>query len=637
MPFLDDLRRFGPDASYDEVSPREARDYCARLTASHYENFSVVTWLTPRPLRPAFASIYAFCRWSDDLGDEVGDRDRSRTLLDWWRGQLLDLYQGHAHHPVMIALAPTVDDFSIPIDPFLALISAFEQDQDVTEYATYSQLLDYCTRSANPVGHLVLYLARAFNADNARLSDLTCTGLQLANFWQDVARDLSIGRIYLPREDRDRFGYPDADLRALRFTPAFADLLRFEVGESAGAAARRLAARGEVAEEAGGRRRPVHAGRPGDPRPDRRAGLRRALLASDGSARRRSSGCSHARCSPACCDGRGPAGAREPTAEPAGSVTPPTPRTRGRPAIDSARRSRGGRPGTSTRASSCSRPTAGGRCARSTPSCARPTTSPTSRATVDAKRAWRRSTPGGRRLEQRRSRGGRPAGWPGWPALADTVARHGIPVRYLHEVIDGVEMDLNPRPFATFDDLYAYCYRVASAVGLSCLHIWGFRSEGGRAERLAEACGLALQLTNILRDVREDALNGRVYLPEDDLRRFGVTPADLSAAETGEAVRRLLAFEASRAYDYYDRSSRPLSRPGRPGRAGRSCWRSSGSIDSLAHDRRSTPGVGTTSCRDWVSVPVWRKAAIVVGRWFRRGSPGPTTAKLGGPNAVSGE
>lgn len=228
MPFADDLRRFGPDASY-RLTADEARAYCAHLTASHYENFSVVTWLTPRPLRPAFASIYAFCRWSDDLGDEVGDRQRSRELLAWWRAELRALYEGRTHHPVMIALAETVAEFKIPIDPFEALISAFEQDQDVTDYTTYAQLLDYCTRSANPVGHLVLYLGRVFSAENARLADATCTGLQLANFWQDVARDYDVGRVYLPREDRERFGYTDDDFRQRRFTPAFASLLEFEV------------------------------------------------------------------------------------------------------------------------------------------------------------------------------------------------------------------------------------------------------------------------------------------------------------------------------------------------------------------------------------------------------------------------
>jgi squalene synthase HpnC len=228
MPFSDDLRRFGPDASYS-VTLEEARDYCARLTARHYENFSVVTWLTPRSLRPAFRSIYAFCRWSDDLGDEVGDRARSTELLAWWWQELQRMYSAQAHHPVMMALAETVHEFSIPIEPFEALISAFEQDQVVTDYESYQQLLDYCTRSANPVGHLVLYLGRAYSVENAKLADATCTGLQLANFWQDVERDLAIGRVYLPREDRVRFGYCDADLHARRFTPEFAALLKFEV------------------------------------------------------------------------------------------------------------------------------------------------------------------------------------------------------------------------------------------------------------------------------------------------------------------------------------------------------------------------------------------------------------------------
>lgn len=226
--FQDDLRRFGPDASIS-LSVEEARAYCARLTASHYENFSVVSWLTPRELRPAFQSIYAFCRWSDDLGDEVGDPARSLELLAWWREQLADLYQGRARHPVMIALTDTIAEFGIPIDPFLALISAFEQDQSVVEYDSFEQLLDYCTRSADPVGHLVLYLARAYSPENARLADRTCTGLQLANFWQDVSRDLDIGRVYLPREDRARFGYSDENLRARRYTPEFAALLKFEV------------------------------------------------------------------------------------------------------------------------------------------------------------------------------------------------------------------------------------------------------------------------------------------------------------------------------------------------------------------------------------------------------------------------
>ena len=270
--FLDDLRRFGPDSEVS-LTPAEARDYCARLTASHYENFSVVTWLTPRELRPAFASIYAFCRWSDDLGDEVGDPARSIVLLDWWRGELRAMYEGRARHPVMMALSETVEQFAIPIDPFLALISAFEQDQTVTNYESYGELLDYCTRSANPVGHLVLYLARAFSQENALLSDCTCTGLQLANFWQDVSRDLAIGRVYLPREDREVFGYADADLFARRYAPEFAALLKFEVERARTLLVEGRAARRPDAAGAGSRHRLVFTRRPGDSRPDRAAEL----------------------------------------------------------------------------------------------------------------------------------------------------------------------------------------------------------------------------------------------------------------------------------------------------------------------------------------------------------------------------
>lgn len=226
--FADDLRRFGPDAPV-RVSRDEALAYCAALTSSHYENFSVVTWLTPPHLVPAFQAIYAFCRWSDDLGDEVGDRARATELLSWWRGELLAMQDGAPRHPVMIALRDVVEEFAIPITPFEALISAFEQDQIITDYDSYDQLLDYCSRSANPVGHLILYLGRVHTPENVQRADATCTALQLANFWQDVSRDLDIGRVYLPREDRERFGYPDDDLFARRFTPAFARLLAFEV------------------------------------------------------------------------------------------------------------------------------------------------------------------------------------------------------------------------------------------------------------------------------------------------------------------------------------------------------------------------------------------------------------------------
>ena len=202
---------------------------------------------------------------------------------------------------------------------------------------------------------------------------------------------------------------------------------------------------------------------------------------------------------------------------------------------------------------------------------------------------------------------GCPDAWPGLPALADTVQTFMIPAKHLHDVIDGVEMDVEPAGFATFDDLYAYCYRVASAVGLCCIHIWGFTSEDGRAEKLAEACGIALQLTNILRDVREDAAHGRVYLPADDLARFGVATADLSADLPTPALRELLAFEGRRAAEYYEQA-KPLvglvAAPGRP------VLRAIVGIYRALLDEIERRDYNVLSRR--VTLPPWKKAAITV-------------------------
>jgi squalene synthase HpnC len=227
--FAAHLARYGPDGPAPLVTPAEANVYCARLARTHYENFSVATLLLPRRLLRHFHSVYAYCRWADDLGDETGGGLRTLRLLRWWREELLRCYNGHARHPVMIALRATIRRFDIPPRPFLDLLFAFEQDQLVKRYQTYDQLLGYCRNSANPVGHLVLYLCEAYDEKTAALSDNICTALQLANFWQDVNRDLDIGRVYLPEEDRKRFGYGDDDLHERCFTPAFAELLRFEV------------------------------------------------------------------------------------------------------------------------------------------------------------------------------------------------------------------------------------------------------------------------------------------------------------------------------------------------------------------------------------------------------------------------
>lgn len=227
--FAAELARYGPDRPAVPVDPAAARVYCRRLACGHYENFTVASALLPRHLLRHFHAVYAFCRWADDLADESGGGARALGLLRWWREELQACYEGQPSHPVLVALRETVRAFDIPPEPFHDLLFAFEQDQLVKSYRTYGQLQDYCRCSANPVGRLVLYLFRSFDAEKAALSDHICTALQLANFWQDVSRDYDIGRVYLPEDDRDRFGYGEEDLAGRRFTPAFAELMRFQV------------------------------------------------------------------------------------------------------------------------------------------------------------------------------------------------------------------------------------------------------------------------------------------------------------------------------------------------------------------------------------------------------------------------
>ena len=210
-------------------SLREAQEYCAQLARSHYENFSVATWFLPKRLRQHFFNVYAYCRISDDLGDEVGDPQQSLELLDQWEKELLASYAGAARHPVFVALAETVREFSIPQHEFSDLLIAFRQDQTVTRFETFDHLLGYCKYSANPVGHLVLYLCGYSDDERQQLSDCTCTALQLANFWQDVAVDFEKGRIYLPLEDLRRFEVSPEDIAQRRATAQFIGMMRFEV------------------------------------------------------------------------------------------------------------------------------------------------------------------------------------------------------------------------------------------------------------------------------------------------------------------------------------------------------------------------------------------------------------------------
>lgn len=249
-----DLAKYGPEAGdTSPLSLAEARTYCCQLTRGHYENFSVSHFLLPRELRQHFCNLYAYCRWADDLADEIAGDVESLRLLDWWESQVIQLYaasdfsltrsvsEGAAaspsltlrvsssSHPVFVALADTAGDFSLPRELLLDLLSAFRQDRTKIRYATFEELLDYCRRSANPVGRLVLHLGRCHTEETAQLSDSICTGLQLANFWQDVKRDSELGRSYLPREDLERFGLDEQCLSRQPTDERFQSLVKFEV------------------------------------------------------------------------------------------------------------------------------------------------------------------------------------------------------------------------------------------------------------------------------------------------------------------------------------------------------------------------------------------------------------------------
>jgi len=250
-----------PEYAIPEHAPslEDAQQYCARLAHSHYENFSVVTWFLPKHLHQHFYNIYAYCRISDDLGDEVGNAQHALALLDAWEAELnatyLSLVEPPARdirqsveellpgtplianpvsprHPVFVALRESIRKLDIPRAPFANLLTAFRQDQTVTRYPTFEDLLGYCVNSANPVGHLVLYVCGYRDAERLQLSDYTCTALQLANFWQDVAVDYGKGRIYLPLESLAKFGVREDDIAGRRATPQFCEMMKFEVARA---------------------------------------------------------------------------------------------------------------------------------------------------------------------------------------------------------------------------------------------------------------------------------------------------------------------------------------------------------------------------------------------------------------------
>ena len=550
-------------------APSEAERYTRWLATHHYENFNVVSWLLPRELHQHFYNVYAYCRWSDDLGDEVADSARALQLLDAWEDELKLIYAADGpgpSHPVLIALRETIRAKNIPITPFSDLLRAFRQDQTVKRYATWDAVYDYCVYSANPVGRLVLYLCGYSDAARQKMSDATCTALQLANFWQDVSRDLEKGRIYIPLEALAEHGLTEADIVSKKFDQRYVALMQaliartrelFDAGRPLAKTVQpflrtdlEMFSRGGLAildaiESSGYN---TLQSRPSVSKLTQAKLLTQTLAVTAFSrfGEKQSAAPDESTIKPSTTTSSG-----DETA--AGAFTAaPTKILKLGGYSDAVRDSY----------AECNR-------------IARASHSSFYYAFFGLRREKRNALcalyafmrliddvsdePGD--LESKRQglarwRGmlddavdGRTAGHAVLPALADTIARFEIPTRYFHDLILGAEMDLTVATYATFDRLSEYCYRVAGTVGLTCIHVFGFSDP--KAPDLAERLGLAFQLTNIIRDVGSDYAIGRVYLPQEDLDRFGISAAELGGPVTPK-LQLLLKFEADRAWQMYE-------------------------------------------------------------------------------------
>ena len=543
-------------------APSEAERYTRWLATHHYENFNVVSWLLPRDLHQHFYNVYAYCRWSDDLGDEVADPTRALQLLDAWEDELRLIYTdgvGPAH-PVLIALRETIRAKDIPERPFRDLLRAFRQDQTVHRYATWDEVLDYCVYSANPVGRLVLYLCGYRDKTRQKLSDFTCTALQLANFWQDVSRDLEKGRIYIPLEALAEHRLTEADIAGKRFDARYAALMAaliartrelFHAGRPLSQTVQpflrvdlEMFSRGGLAIldaiEASGYNTLEH-------RPSLSKWTQAKLL---GTTLALTAFSRTGNWQPVTAVGDSES---DSVSEENISATPASNHgvIRLRPDSNSVRESY----------AECNRIA---RAARSSFYLAFFGLRKEKRNALCALYAFMRliddvsDEPGD--LESKRQAlarwrgmldqaiGGQTNGHAVLPALADTIERFEIPTRYFHDLILGAEMDLTLSTYATFDRLSEYCYRVAGTVGLTCLHVFGFSDP--KSPDLAERLGLAFQLTNIIRDVGSDYAMGRIYLPQEDLDRFGIRAEELRGP-VNPKLQELLTFEAERAWHMY--------------------------------------------------------------------------------------
>jgi phytoene synthase len=550
-------RRAQPGVPPDGL-PRQA-DVVAQ---ARHENFPVVTRFVPREARAQLLAVYAFARLVDDLGDEhPGDR---LAALDWLEGELRAGVAGQPSHPITARLGQIIADTELSDAPFHDLIEANRRDQTVHRQATWDDLLDYCRLSANPVGTAVLQIAHVWTRKRAALSDRVCRGLQVIEHLQDVAEDAAAGRIYIPTEDLERFGVDPAELTASNASPALRAVVAFEL-----ARARSLLAAGvslvqslhgwvrwAVAGYVAGGLAAADAIEAGDydvlARPTRpskartvRHGLRIILGRADVVAEATGTsgaadilGASHRGAGSSGDNGLGES----------------------RPALD-----------LTAAYAACTAITR--RQAKNFAYGIALLPPPKRRAMAVVYALARRvddvvDAPGDREARadalddlhqqvQRTAKDGMSPD-PGdavLVALADVLRRYPLPLDAIDDLFDGCRSDLAGTKIATFDQLVVYCRQVAGSIGRLSLAIFGTDHPEVTAP-LADELGVALQLTNVLRDVVEDRDQlGRVYLPAEDLARFGCA-ADASGPP--DRLAALVTFEAERAHVAYDQGLRLL-------------------------------------------------------------------------------
>jgi squalene synthase HpnC len=551
-------------------APSVAQEYTRWLASHHYENFNVASWLLPKELHQHFYNVYAYCRWADDLGDEIPSRERALELLDWWERGLDACYEGKPNHPVFVALRETIVAKDVPRQPFADLLRAFRQDQAVKRYPTWESVLDYCVYSANPVGRLVLYLGGYRDEARQKLSDATCTALQLANFWQDVSRDLEIGRIYIPVDCAAVHGVSEKDIVEKKFDERYVALMKDLIERTRGlfnegiplakmvegklAIDLEMFSRGglavlEAIEAMGydtlhmrpsvskgkqvrllGRAVVTHVlgnGTLSSPKPkDITAPLKGETV------RMLDTAGSYEECHRI---------ARESHSNfyPAFFLLPKAKRN-GIVALYAFMRLIDDVSDKDSDVASKQRGLAKWRAALDE-GITGEVELLEGTATLPISSAMATTSGAAEVL----------------PALVDTIRRYRLPPRYLHDLISGAEMDLTEHAYSSYDRLREYCYRVAGTVGLTCTHIFGFSDPS--ALELSEKLGLAFQLTNIIRDVKEDFAMGRTYLPDEDLARYGAAKEDFAQNEATLGVRELLRFEADRAWHCYEEGVQLLS------------------------------------------------------------------------------